>query len=472
MIRLIICGCLGFVLAWTPATVRADVWLTEHEARLLQALGQDVVVNGKALKLPADTTKLKSIGEQAPTPLRGHILALAKAYDEMKMTEEEQKEFDDLMKKGAEEIQKELGVGLLGALFGENPWDVSVGMTNRIMRNGTVTKAWDLQAKVLTRGVQARAKADAELKKITDAFESRIGKKRPAEDIPFRVVVEKEQLYIDAKVQGKATLPVVQLTIHKNSTGGKWTGLNAASGGLLKLIGVSEMNIPKGTALAIAQERAMNLPMQSTMLLPSLESGDTVRFSFALPARALLGIERIEAKVWSGEGYFSVSQIGGFDAAKFEVVRLMDMEQRYAQAKAMKNPFGLNFLLPSSTQRTSFPKPEASEVLYPGSVWRGTYVQKQPKANPLPVELIIDARDDKYFTGQLLQGGRHFHFVRGDLVGEKIRFAHDPKVKDQKPIPLHTGSLKDTQIDVAYNGVVGNVRASGTITLDYVPPKK
>ena len=91
------------ILLFNQSVSYADVWLTEHEVRFLEALGRDVTIDGKQHKLPSDISKFKSIGQQAPTPLRNHILEIAKAYEQMQVTPKERDELDALLKKAAEE---------------------------------------------------------------------------------------------------------------------------------------------------------------------------------------------------------------------------------------------------------------------------------------------------------------------------------------------------------------------------------
>jgi hypothetical protein len=318
------------------AACGADDWLTEPERAFFETLGVDARVNGKPVKRSAEIARLPEIAGRAPQPLSGRIEAIARAMERMKSAPEERSKFQGVLSDGQQVVRREMGAALIGTLLGDDPMDSAINVTNGVMKNANVVEAWRLQRQRLERGLAARQEADSELALITGELERRIGRPRPETDLPLRIALEGKQLWIEGKAGSSGVgHPILQVTLYKKSTQGQWTGLNAVSGVLVRAIGVNAMDREaqaEGDRLAAAQERAMNLPMMTTLLLPSIDAGGRVQVSTGLSARSALGIERVEARLWSSEGWFVVDQLPGLSEAQRTAVKQVEDDRRKAQA--------------------------------------------------------------------------------------------------------------------------------------------
>jgi hypothetical protein len=227
---------------------------------------------------------------------------------------------------------------VIGVLLGEDPMDATADFVSGTMKEAKATEVWDLQRKWIERGLAARRDADSQLQEITGELERRLGKSRPAEDLALSVAIIAKKLQISGKVgNGDVGQPVIQVKLYQNSTRGQWTGMNIASGALLKGMGVDAIDqkaMKKGKQLSVAQEQAMNLPLMTTILLPDLHAGDRLNISLGLPSATALSVDRVEARIWSGEGWFVVETVSGVPEAQEKAKKLIEEDQKKAAAAA------------------------------------------------------------------------------------------------------------------------------------------
>jgi hypothetical protein len=153
-------------LAQSGALSSAEGWLTEPERQFFIALGSDVRVAGKLHKRAAAPTEPPKIAQRAPEPLSRRIQAIADALAQMDVTPQERARLKELVKQGEAAMHEAMGQGLVESLLGEDTFDSAVNATDRVMREGSVQKAWDLQRRWLERGLAAREAADANLAEI------------------------------------------------------------------------------------------------------------------------------------------------------------------------------------------------------------------------------------------------------------------------------------------------------------------
>src|SRR5262249_25990901 len=105
-------ACLAGMLLIAGSLAAADdsaqSWLTPSEQEFFAALGLDARVEGKPIQRTPRHEALSDIGQRAPEPLRGRILAMAGEFSHLSLTPEEKQELLDLSKKAAEKYRDEL----------------------------------------------------------------------------------------------------------------------------------------------------------------------------------------------------------------------------------------------------------------------------------------------------------------------------------------------------------------------------
>ncbi len=347
-----------------------EPWLSDSERRFFEAMGVEAKVDGATTKRTADIDAWGGIAAQAPQPLASRITAIVDAYQRMSPTPEEEQKLQQLQVQLQNEIQSEMRNVVLGALLDVDSFDQARQSTRAIMNAGDqngqyVQQSWDLRKKILLRGLEARETADRNLTLITQGLEQRTGKKLSADHFSVSLAASGKSLALSGDV-GKVPLktPVVQLVLHRSQTNGQWTGLNAFSSGLGLSLGLMDASeAVTGTELSVAQERAMNLPWSSTLLLPDLASSSRVNIVFPLPVEVALAVERAELFVWTDQGSLHVGELSGLDVTRRRAQYLAEQNQetqaasqgrgqvdprqqsrQQAQAKAMQEQQALRLL--------------------------------------------------------------------------------------------------------------------------------
>jgi hypothetical protein len=454
----------------SQAVCLAGEWLTPFERDFFLALGVDAVVNDRTIKRTADVTALPNIAGRAEPPLRGRIQALEVALKNMAVTDAEKATYQRLLREGQAQVQQMILGAFLRGLAGDNPREPVVDATDALMRNVHVVEAWQLQRKWLERGLDARAAADARFAEIVAELARRSGS-RPAADATWTLAVDGEDLTVRVTAKTALGTPLVQLVVWKQPSSGAWTGLNEVAGLFLQALGVSAMNARsqvEGARLAAAQEQAMNLPWVTTALLPTLDRGQTAVIRLRLPVTVALGIDHVEARLWSAEGSTVLPSISGLPAAQDKATSVMAARRLASQ---ISSPGSTGRVTPRVV-RASAPRPaEAADSFYSGSVWRGTSQHTSPKGMQQQVELVVTDRKGDDFMADYYVNNHLARKIRGTASNVAIQWQDAPQ--PAKPGYPAKGKLLDDTIVATFRGyqvLVGTVQ--GQVRLEYVPPVK
>jgi hypothetical protein len=430
-----------------------EPWLTESERDFFATMGIDARVNGKTVKRPSNMSRIPAIAARSPQPLRGRIETITGAYDKMKVTAEEKAKFGAFLTNGQAVVQRQMTGAILGTLLGQDPTEAATEATNQTLKQARVADAWKLQREWLERALAAREEADKALADILGDMQQRAGRSRPGTDLALSVEVNGAQLsvmgHVGANYIGQ---PVLQLTLYRKSTGGQWTGLNLAGAAFGQALGLKELDPVEGTKLALAQERAMNLSLVTTVLLPDLESGGRVNISLGLAASAA-GIVRVEARLWSAEGSFKVDAVSGLHEARLPICGGQLLP---TIAPIRRNPLG------------GMP-PGSAECFVKGSIWQGIQTQTRPLVKQVKVELFVTDRNGEQFKADLRRDGQHLRDIEGTIKDGSISWqAADSE--SSKGFP-HAGSINGKQLQVTYSGKGATGRTEGAVILRCVSPE-
>ncbi|MBI1247391.1 hypothetical protein GC197_06035 [bacterium] len=401
--------CVGLTFC-IPQTVHAGPWLTGPEQQFFEAMGVDARINGQTVKRTADLAAWDTAAQQARQPLKGHIQAISAAQKQMTPTKAEQDKLAEIQKKLQEAIQGAMRGVVIGALLGNDSFDQARASTSQMMQAGDangpyVRQAWEIQSKWLARGLDARDTADRNLKAITDHLASRSGKTLTGDDFSLSMFADGKTLSLVGKSGSRPLrMPVVQIVMHRKSTGGGWTALNGLSSGIGLNMGIMNgADAVQGTELSVNQERAMNLPFASTLVLPDLAPESRINIDLNIPVEAIMSVETAELYVWTDQGSLHVAELDGLDASQRRVQVQIDKER--AEAAPQQGPVSALFGRPPAQSQQ--PKSRAQTQ----AEMRAKAQQQAVQENLANVELrmaqkAMGRRDDKmaeYYLRDILR---------------------------------------------------------------------
>ncbi len=319
------------VAGFVPGEARAaEGWLTDSERKFFQALGADAVVDGQPVKLGTDYLHLPWIAKEAEPSLRESIEAIAEAREKMRITKGDREQLIAIQRAVAAELKIGVPIAFAFMVLGEEPWDASRNFTEAMLQRGRIVDLWDLKASWIERGLNAEAQADAALGQITDALEKRLGPRNDAIDLSFDVIFDNRQFKISGKAGQLAVKePIVQIRLHKKIPDGKWIGMSIASAMLLRAMGIESMNFEtafQAGRLAAVQELAMSRPMVRSQLLPTISEGKPVSLRFNLSPAEVACLERVELRVWSESGWFTIDSLPGLDLTKKNALKAAERD--------------------------------------------------------------------------------------------------------------------------------------------------
>lgn len=318
---------------------RAEEWMSKSERMFFEALGVDAVVGAQKVRQGFDESRLESLARGAEKPLCDEVETILTAREKMQVSREEVAELNRLRRQAEAELRDRMPAALIGMFLGMTPLDLSLDLADSMLKQkGSVVSAWALQARWMQRALEARSEIDAALGRITDDFEGRTGTAGTAPDLSLRLVLDTRQVRIQGRAGPKPLKdPLVKIVLHPKPTEGKWVSLNLASAGLLRLMGVENMNFEaaqRGYHLAHAQERAQNTPTMFFYLLPDIRPGENIYLNLGLSLREAMLLDRIEVSLWSAEGCSVQKDLPGVADVQGRIVKAWEAEirKRYAQS--------------------------------------------------------------------------------------------------------------------------------------------
>lgn len=303
-------------LLMSPAARAQDGWLTDSEREFFEGFGVFARLDGVETHREPTPENWPDVADRAPAPLSDRIRTIVRALADAKPSAEESARMNEIMQQGVGQMQGKMLGGMIDAALGRDPGEIAANIGQGMMKEGGVSEAWTLQRQWLERSAAAAATADRTLDEILEDLGSRAGNSRSTSDLPLKVVVEGGKLELVAEAKAAFVQPVLQWKIHRKGTNGSWTTANVISSGILGGLGIGDVgDHAEGGRLAAAQEARMNRPSITTMLLPDLAQGTRLAVPLGRKVESALGIEKIDARVWSGGGWLYFDQIPGLDAA-------------------------------------------------------------------------------------------------------------------------------------------------------------
>ncbi|MFO0961168.1 MAG: hypothetical protein U0800_27625 [Isosphaeraceae bacterium] len=333
---------VGLAMAsWGPGipagNADAGDWLTASESRFFSTLGVNAIVNGRNEVREPDLLKLAGIAGDAEPPLRRHIEDYVEATGRLSATTGENMVRTCLMVEGGGRLLKQ---SVIAAREGKDPLEFAVDAANDLIGSGGLTLGWKIQADQFERRLKAQIAADAAMGAITAELRLRARTALKPNELRFKVDFREDELVV-VGIGGVTPLskPVVQVVLHKPRTNTADLGslLMMAAGPVAGIEGL-EFGSPtfrQGRRLLVAEDALRDLPLTVTCLLPDLERGRQVVLRTGLPAYAVTGVSRIEARLWCREGFADDNEVSGLEMLQSKIINAAENE-RIAQMRRMQ----------------------------------------------------------------------------------------------------------------------------------------
>lgn len=358
--------CLAGMLLIAGSVAAADdsveSWLTPSEQEFFAALGLDAKVQGKSIQRKPRYEALPDIGQRAPEPLRGRILAMAGEFSHLSLTPEEKQEFSKLSKKAAEKYRDELRQVVAGT---RTPEEVG----SEIAKQGGPFREFSNQyAQWVAREVQARETIAKNLNAITSDLEKRSGGARPEADLLLAVASAGPTVSLTGKAGVKPVeSAIVQVTIHKAKADiGPMLDL-AASAWLVRqgvdniLPSPEKLDVGAGAESAAAtaiKTKSFNMPIVKTFGLPRIAPGQRVSIDLDEDLNDVIFFEKLSLKVWTAEGAIIVDEVPGL-AAAVKYREQVSRDERFKEP-AINAPDKNASTAPNKPPKPARAKPEAA----------------------------------------------------------------------------------------------------------------
>ena len=318
------------VAGWAGLPARGEIWLTPAEQKFIAALGLDARIDGKTCHREPNYESLVEIGNGASEPLKSRILALAKAYPKLRLSQEQTEEFQALLLSAATEAQAQISKMALEGLANpklteQERTEKSAKAINALLANekGPFRTATRKATDRYREEAEALETVAKEMDLVTADFEKRVGRTRPASDLSLSLGTEKGALVITGKVGSTPlTAAVMQVVMHKAKANGSWQALDQSMSLLLQSMGVSNMSALPGKAgleskaQAEALEKSFNLPIVKTFGLPKLSPGSRLTIVLDEDLNDVIFFERVSLKAWTAEGTIALDSIPSVESVQ------------------------------------------------------------------------------------------------------------------------------------------------------------